>query len=75
MINCFVSEYSLTSTRTPELKKAVHILNNKAKDKAVTQDIIYYAVFAIVRIKNINIKVHKRFVAGVYAKLIFDNFK
>ncbi|RXG58132.1 ELMO domain-containing protein 1 [Armadillidium vulgare] len=54
-------EYSLSNTRTPELKKAVHILNNKAKDKTVTQDVIYYAVFAIVRIKNINIKIHKRF--------------
>ena len=56
----FVAETSLNSTRTCEMKKMMKTLDSKAEDNSLTNDHIHYAVYTVVRIKNINIKFHKQ---------------
>lgn len=53
-------EYSLDNAKTAELKKMCHVLNSKIEDEVMSEDSIYYAVYTIIRVKDINIKVHNR---------------
>lgn len=54
-------EYSLDNSRTPEIQKCVKYIDSKCEERTLNPDLIYYAVFAIVRIKRINTKVHRKF--------------
>ncbi|XP_042211083.1 ELMO domain-containing protein 2-like isoform X2 [Homarus americanus] len=54
-------EFSLNHSRTPEIQKCIKYMDTKCQDCTLKPALIYYAVFAIVRIKGINTKVHKRF--------------
>ncbi|XP_064122116.1 ELMO domain-containing protein 2-like isoform X2 [Macrobrachium nipponense] len=54
-------EFSLEHSRTPEIQKCVKYIDSKCEERTLKPDLIYYAVFAIVRIKRINTKVHRKF--------------
>lgn len=54
------SEFSLQHSRIPEIQKCMKYIDNKCQEKALSGDLIHYAVFAIVKIKRINTQVHKR---------------
>ncbi|XP_071538440.1 ELMO domain-containing protein 2 isoform X2 [Panulirus ornatus] len=54
-------EFSLKHSRTPAIQKCVKYMDGKCQECTLSHDLIYYAVFAIVRIKNIDTKIHKRF--------------
>ncbi|XP_045617509.2 ELMO domain-containing protein 2 isoform X1 [Procambarus clarkii] len=54
-------EFSLKHSRTPEIQKCIKYMETKCQECTLKRDLIYYAVFAIVRIKKINTHIHKRF--------------
>lgn len=54
-------EFSLNHSRSVDIQKCMKYMENKCIERTLKPDLIYYAVFAIVRIKKINTKVHKKF--------------
>ncbi|CAL4076382.1 unnamed protein product, partial [Meganyctiphanes norvegica] len=53
-------EFSLNASKIPEIKKVTKYMDGKCTEYNLKPDIVYYAVFAIVRAKKINTKIHKR---------------
>ncbi|KAF2346543.1 ELMO domain [Trinorchestia longiramus] len=54
-------EFSLEHSRNAEIQKCCSYLSAKAKDQHIRPDVTYYAVYAVVRVKEINTKLHPMF--------------
>lgn len=54
-------EFSLEHSRTPEIQKCMKYIDGKCQERTLNQELIYYVVFAIVKIKKINTQAHKGF--------------
>lgn len=56
------AEFSLQNSRQHEIIKLCKDLDSKSTEQLIQQDVTYYAAYAIIRIKDVNSKLHPKLV-------------